>query len=386
MISKLIMVGCTTQNNKVVNGQSMMFQLFVDKLQERNIKTVIIDFGKSVDADFANKRISGKFSYIKLIDNFFLVFRYFFVLISNSGVPVYINTSQSKAGFLRDYLFINLAKFFGHKVIAHQFGANYDKFYDSQHSSLRQKIRDTFDKTDKLIVEGEYTKNHFQFLTNYKEKVTVIPNGLPENVDSKTITAKEIVAYQPVKIIYLSNLIESKGYWDVLKAFNILVNRDHRNVEVIFSGRFLGDVEDEIFGSAEKAKESFFTYIKENKLSDKVQYFEGLYGENKAKAFREAHFFILPSYYINEGQPVSILESLAYGCVPIVTKHRLIPDMVNEENGFFVNPKSPEEIAKIINHTMNHPLEYSKYSANGIIFYLDNFTADKYFDQLIHLF
>ena len=124
MIEKIIMVGCTTQNNKMVNGQSMMFQLFVDQLKEKNIKTVIVDFGKSVGSDFANKRVSGEFSKVKLIDNFLLIFRFLFVLLTNLGTPIYITTSQTKIGFIRDYIFINIGKLFGSKVISHQFGSN----------------------------------------------------------------------------------------------------------------------------------------------------------------------------------------------------------------------------------------------------------------------
>ncbi|MGS0748826.1 glycosyltransferase family 4 protein [Halpernia sp. GG3] len=386
MIKKLILVGCTTQNNKMVNGQSMMFQLFVDKLKEKQIKAVIVDFGKSIRQDPTNKRVSGEFSYTKLIDNFLLVFRYVFVLLTNFGTPIYMTTSQSKVGFVRDYIFIKIAKFFGRKVVAHQFGSNYDKFFNSQTPSFQKKIINTFEKFEKIIVEGDFTKNHFSFLKDYREKVISIPNGLPEKVDSQNIVAKKIDLLKPLKIIYLSNLIESKGYWDVLEAFNLLVNRDKRNIEAIFSGKFLGGVDDQTFASPELARKEFFKFIEENKLTSKIEYFEGLFGENKAKAFRESYFFLLPSYYINEGQPVSIIEALAYGCVPVVTKYRLIPDMVNNENGFFVNAKSPEEIAAVINKMIDNPLEYAKHSEAGINYYLNNFTADKHIDHIINLF
>lgn len=380
------MVGATTQNNKLVNGQSMMFQLFVDKLRERNVETLIVDFGKSVDKEFFNKRVSGKFSITKLLDNFLLIFRFVFVLITNPKTAIYITTSQSKVGFLRDHLFISLAKIFNRKIVAHQFGANYHEFFNSQTDEFKNKIRNTLEKTDFIIVEGDYTKEQFQFLSNYKTKVVTIPNGLPENVESNSISPKNINLAQPIRLIYLSNLIESKGYWDVLEAVHILVNRENVNIEAIFSGKFLQDVDDKMFSSSDVARNEFFNFIKTNKLEDRVQYYEGLFGENKSKAFNDAHFFSLPSYYGNEGQPVSILEALAYGCVPIVTDYRVIPTMVNKENGFFVNPKSPEEIVQAIKFMICNPQEYNRKSESGIKFYLDNFTADKYVNKLIELF
>ena len=386
MFSKLIMVGATTQNNKLVNGQSMMFQLFVDNLQERNVETIIVDFGKSVDKNLYNKRVSGKFSITKLVDNFLLIFRFVFVLITNPKTAIYITTSQSKVGFVRDHLFISLAKIFNRKIVAHQFGANYQEFYNTQTEKFKNKIKKTLEKTDFVIVEGDYTKEQFQFLSDYKTKVVTIPNGLPENIKSNSISPKNINPAQPIRIIYLSNLIESKGYWDVLQAINILANRENVNMEAIFSGKFLQDIDDKMFSSSDHARNEFFNFIKANKLEERVQYYEGLFGENKSKAFNDAHFFSLPSYYGNEGQPVSILEALAYGCVPIVTDYRVIPTMVNTDNGFFVNPKSPEEIVKAITSMVSNPEAYHRKSESGIQFYLDNFTADKYVNKLIELF
>ena len=386
MIKKIILVGCTTQNNKVVNGQSMMFQLFVDKLQEKKINTLIIDFGKSIASNSENTRVSGKFSFTKLFDNFFITCLYIFTILTNPSTSVYITTSQSKVGFIRDYLFINIAYFLERKIIAHQFGSNYDKFFASQSNSFKEKIISTFEKTDKIVVEGDFTKSHFSFLKDYESKVISIPNGLPEKIESKNITSKNLYPQKEVHLLYLSNLIETKGYWDVLKAINLLINKYNANVKAVFSGKFLGGIDDKMFSSPKKAQVEFFKFIKENNLTGKIKYFEGLYGEAKKNAFTTANFFILPSYYINEGQPVSIVEALAYGCVPIVTDYRLISDMVNIKNGFFVAPKSPEEIAAIINKMIENPARYNAYSDAGINFYLENFTADKFIDKVLSLF
>lgn len=379
------MVGSTTQNDQFVNGQSMMFQLFADQLRDRNIQTLIVDFGKSTDPGFYKKRISGRFQFTKLLDNVLLVIHMFAVVVCHPNTPVYINTSQSKVGFLRDYLFIGIAKFFRRKVIAHQFGANYGSFYKAQSPSFQRKIKATLDRADVIVVEGDYAKQQYGFLKDHLNKVQCVTNGLPEKIDFTCIKPKQIKPDQPVQLLYLSNLIESKGYWDVLEAVNILVNQYNKDVKVVFSGQFLDDVEDVKFKSADDAREEFFKLVAKYNLENRVTYFEGLYKEDKKKAFNEAHFFLLPSYYIYEGQPVSVLEALAYGCVPVVTKYRLIPEMVNPENGFFVNPKMPAEIADAINLMINNPMQYERVSANGIGYFHDNFTAEKYVEKLVDL-
>lgn len=384
MKNKIIAVGPTTQNNTAVNGQSMMFQLLVDEVHHRNIKTIIVDIGVSA---FSNKnRVSGKFSILKALDYIIILTKLFFILLFNQKQTVYVTTAQSKVGFIRDYFIILFARFFNSKIIAHQFGANYSGFYNSQTPFLQKKIKQTLSKVDKLVVEGDYTKAQFSFLPNYKSIVYSLPNGLPEKIESSKIEAKTLDVTQPIKMFYLSNLIESKGFWDVLEAVNLLVNEEKINVEVVFAGKFLDAVDDQIFPNAEEAKKAFFSYIEEKNLQKKVLYFEGLYAKAKAEEFKKSHFFLLPSYYINEGQPVSVLEALAYGCVPIVTEYRLIPSMVNKQNGFFVNPKSPIEIVTIIKNLSKNPDLYATYSQSAIDYYLNNFTADKYTEKLIHLF
>lgn len=382
-MKKIIAIGTTTQNDKWVNGQSMMFQLLVDKLSERNIKPIIVDFGLSLSKKTLTSRVSGKFTLTKLVDNIIVLFTFFKQLFLNPKTPIYINTSQTKVGFLRDYIVINSSKFFNRKVTVHQFGANYENFFSQQSPSVKNKIKVTLEKADHIIVEGDFTKEQFSFIENYKQKVVSITNGLPEKVDSSKIFAKTITGCQPVHLLYLSNMIESKGYWDVVEAINILVNERNFKINAVFTGKFLGDISDEKFKNPLEAKKAFLDYIIKNNLSDFVSFNEkGLYKKEKSAAFLRAHFFLLPTYYTNEGQPVSVLEALAYGCVPIVTKYRVIPTMVNEENGSFVNPKSPVEIADTIEKYIRNTTVYHLKSQRAINDYLEKFTAEKYVDHI----
>lgn len=383
MQNKIIAVGTTTQNNKLVNGQTMMFQLIVDNLKLKNIKVVVVDYGLSIDKKFNDRRISGKFNLIKLIDNFFLTIQYLIILILNPKTQVYINTAQSKVGFVRNVIFIYLAKLFNRRVIGHQFGANYEKFYNMQSSLLKKIIKKTIEKTDIFIVEGDFTKNQMKFVDNYENKIVSIPNGLPEKIDFKNIVPKQIKANETIKLLYLSNLIESKGFWDVLEAANILKNKHQIDLKIVFAGKFLRDIDDTVAEDAEKARELFFEKLQKYNLHDVFEYHEGLYSEEKAKAFIEANFFILPSYYCNEGQPVSVLEAIAYGCVPIVTEYRLIPSMVNERNGFYVQKKSPDQIVEKIIWSINNKEQYHLKSLRAIEFFKENFTAEQYINKIL---
>lgn len=383
-MKEVIAVGTTTQNNTVVNGQTMMFQLLVDQLRSMGVRVHIIDFGVSIKKNYGDNRVSGKFSAVKLIDNILVTLCFFWTLMVNPRIPVYINTSQSKVGFIRDVLFINLAKFFGRVIIGHQFGANYENFYRVQSPFFKKLIKSTLEKTDQFIVEGDYTKKQLDFIDYYQTKVMSIPNGLPQKIDPLDLKPK--ILESPTIILYLSNMIEGKGYWDVLEAAKILHDRYGNTINFIFAGKFLADTQDKITKDVVMARDLFFEKIKDYGLEDVITYTEGLYGEEKAKVFRKAHFFVLPSYYINEGQPVSVLEALAHGTVPIVTPYRLIPVMVNERNGFFVPPKSPDKIAEVVTEAINNSKLYAEKSEYAVEYFRENFTPEKYVNQILNLF
>ena len=93
-------------------------------------------------------------------------------------------------------------------------------------------------------------------------------------------------------------------------------------------------------------KEQFLASI--NK--DSGLFYHGVVGnDQKQELFSKAHFFCLPTYYPYEGQPMSILEAYAFGCVVITTNHAGINDIfINGINGFQVDKNSYESLSRVI--------------------------------------
>lgn len=369
---RIIAIGAVSNKEKKrFSGQSIMFDGIIDKLSEHGDFTSVIDISPKIQ--------SGSVLF-RSVDYFQILIKLFFKLIFNKWDVGYITTSQSKNGFIRDYLIIGLCKLFKVKVVAHQYGANYNQLLQSLNDKGMKRLTNMLDYVSIIIVEGQYMKEQYSFLPNYNNKVFIIPNGLP-SVGESALKAKHYEYEMPFKVFYLSNLIWSKGYFDVLKAADILVNERNRNVEFIFAGTFMSSADDPQPGISNAI--SFKAFIKEHRLESVVKYYPGLYGKEKDEAFALSNVFVLPTYYINEGQPVSIIEAMAYGCVPVVTEYRHIPMMVTNDNGCFVKPQNPEQIADVIIKLMNNPVEYSEKSQACIQDYLEKFTFDKYTNRVI---
>lgn len=352
--TKVLLIGTRSDiaNNRFT-GQSVLFDGILEAVTTKGLKISHIDI--------SSKYGNGTFQ--RIVDYFIVLSKLLSLLFVNKFSLAYLVSSQSRRGFYRDFLIVSLCRLFRIKVITHQYGANYNQMLNSMTKLELYCLRKMTDYISAVIVEGEYMKHQFSFYKGYEEKVKVIPNGLP-NKCQYVNNPKEYNNHEPFVLFYLSNLIYSKGYFDVLTAIDLLINKYGLNVRCYFAGQFMRAADDPHPNISSKSH--FENYIAQHNLHNYITYYPGLYGEEKKRIFNKSHAFILPTYYINEGQPVSILEAMSYGCVPIVTDYRHIPMMVNDNNGCFVQAKSPESICSTVIELIKHPEIYNKKSINAI--------------------
>lgn len=357
-----------------INGQSIAFQALANELDAE----VLIISGQR------NTHISVTLA--KIFNFFGILFRLIAKLLFRKYV-VYHTISQSKEGFLRDFLIAIISKIFGNKVIVHIHGGNYDGFYQAQKPFIQKQINRMLTSVDSILVLSESLTKMFDFNPKLKKKIKIVQNGLAWNFDKTQTNHKELPISEdsPIKIIFLSNLIESKGYLDVLEATSILVNENGYNIEANFCGEFIHYDDAKRFATLSEAKDYFYAFIAKNNLENHVNY-HGIVGlEKKQELLKEAHFFVLPTNYINEGQPISIIEAMAYSCVVLTTDYRGISDLITiYQSGVYVRFNNPKEIAFEIRNLIQYPTEFQRITKNAHQNYLQNFTKEKHLRTLIN--
>lgn len=285
-----------------------------------------------------------------------------FGLIVRQPGTLYLTNSQSWTGFLKDAVFILSARAGGHRIVLHLKGGNYDNFYREQSRARQFLIRRTLTLADRLVVLGTALTEMYAFVPGYREKVVVVVNGLPDDMPGwNRVRAAKSRTGDQIRVLYLSNLIESKGYLDVLEAVRRLV-RDHGlNLRADFCGGFRIMSDTKTYRSIEEARADFMDRIEACGLSDRVTWHGSVSGERKRELLARAHYFALPTAYKYEGQPVSIIEAMAYGALVISTRYRTIPEMLDEGRaGVFVEPGRPDQIVDAV---LSHPVGSASYSA-----------------------
>jgi glycosyltransferase involved in cell wall biosynthesis len=193
-----------------------------------------------------------------------------------------------------------------------------------------------------------------------------------------------VVTARPLNVLYLSNLIETKGYPEFVEA----VSRLATSVSVPIKATLCGNVR------AERHTASRFVTPKAAKCWVKeqvarinrspwvrLQWIDGAVGEAKTQLFRDAHVFILPSRYKVEAQPIVILEALASGCVVITTKVGEIPATVSHQTALLLDETSPQTIAEALVDLHHHPEKRLRLALNGLKLFTERFAYAKHLDR-----
>lgn len=234
---------------------------------------------------------------------------------------VYLTISESVVGNLKDLLIYVVCR------------KKLDKFYIQLHGgSIKREVFDRYPflmrlnklalkKMAGVLISGDSHKSIYSSMIE-DSKLHIVENFAQDYLflDQKFISNK-FLKITPLKIVYISGMSPGKGYQYLLKAYKALDDNLKNLVEIDFAGKF-----DTI-----KEEESF---TQEIALDPHLQYHGIIDGENKRQLFEAAHVFCLPATLL-EGQPISILEAYASGCVVLTTGQPGILDIFSDGiNGY----------------------------------------------------
>lgn len=367
---------CGPRSVRLVTGVSLAFDLFVEGADRRRIRCSVVDatFGAPI-------KKSGTFTITRCLSTVYVIVSVWLKLLT--AKIYYATMSTSPLGFIRDYLTVGFAKLLGRRTVLHLHGGGFEEFYRDASPWLQRRIVANLKRTDVIVVLGELLKEQFYCAGDFvRPKLRVVPNGLTLGVEEPEAAVKFPPGSGRVELLYLSSLMPSKGFFDVIQAVEILEQQFPGRYHLNLCGHFVDartetpiDVHD---------LDSLVSYIARNDLEDSVTYHGQVVGAEKMKQFAQAHLFLLPTSYPWEGQPLSIIEAMAYGLPVVSCRHKGIPEQVIDgETGCFVRPKDPEHLAIVIEQTVRDPNAYSKMSKAATAHYEKNFTREVHLTRLI---
>jgi glycosyltransferase involved in cell wall biosynthesis len=287
-----------------------------------------------------DKKINGLWRILLLIKRIIL----FPLFLKKSNIDiVHQNFPFDPKGILREFIINSWCKLFRVPVVLHIHGGIFlmNKTSNKLYFFLSRKI---FKNSKAVIVLSEVEKE--SLLLNYQYSDALI---LENCIDiSPFLEIKRDEHPAPV-FLFMGRIHETKGLNEILSAFRLLKvdNTDFRFI-------LCGD------GPLKKSIISEFETI----LGENFSYLGIVSGQRKLEVIKSADYFLLPSWF--EGLPLSLMETMAAGLVPVVTNVGSIHFLVEDgKNGIIVEMKNSDDLYRKIKNSLSDPDLYKSLSANA---------------------
>lgn len=361
-------------------GQSVSFEKLRSSFCDQSEHSIQVYHVNT--APKGREHVTGLVSVSRLLETFTLVVKVMMILLTNNIHSIYLTKGSTKAGFLRDLMIVLCREIFSKRArfVVHLKGGNYDSFYFSCGTLFRGLVRFFLRKSSVIIVLGHSLVKMYDFMPSLEPKISVVENALTfdcENIHS-------IMEERPeIQILFLSNLIYSKGCYHLLEAAKILLARGVTNFKLTYAGQFMGSPDDPVGFDVKEYSRAFLDSIAEEGLKKHVAYAGVVSGEIKKNLLRNAKIFALPTRYHVEGQPVSIIEAMAYGCAIVTTRYRSIPDItVENDNALYVEYGNPESMADSLEFLLKNIDLLERYSKTSRKIYETRFKWEVHLEKM----
>lgn len=312
----------------------------------------------------------GKWNFDKFFKNISIYLKMIKLLIRYKPDLVLIPISQTTMGFIKDSIYIFLASVFRKKILLQLRGSDLKNWLSGSSKATRAYFKFALKRTKGVIVLGNNLKHLFRdFFTD--KHIFVIPNGGNYTINKKSIDQK-----QEVKLLYFSNLLESKGVEDVFKAVEILTK--DKTIKYKFSIDFVGD------WFKQDVKKRCFELMEKENLPIRIHSSKS--GKDKFKFLAEADVFVFPPRE-PEGHPWAIVEAMAAG-LPIISTDQgaIIESVIDQKNGFIVEPGKPGSIAEKLKLLLENSDLREQMGKEGRQLYRANFTEEKMIEKYTFVF
>jgi glycosyltransferase involved in cell wall biosynthesis len=338
-----------------IHGQSLAFTRFVESLDTK--ERVVV-----------NTNLEDKSKLGKIFSTITTLFAIFIKALFTKYDVVYFTCSRSFLGSIKDIVLINLVSLRRVKIVNHLHGSD---FYDFLHNSpiwYKKILFSTYKKVDTSIVLLESMKMQFKDFENMK--IEVVPNFYDKELDTKMANKEE----NNINLVYLSNIMSSKGIFELLDTFDKL-SKKYDNLHLNIAGGFIADE----YMSIEEVKKKFLSKIEKN---NRINYLGKTFGNEKVILLQKSDIFVLPTYYKSEAFPISIIEAMACKNAIVTTDYKYLPEVVSEDNGLLVEPKSIESLIIGIEILVNDIDKLKKIQSYNKVEAKNKYSLEKYIDNL----
>lgn len=347
-----------------IHGESVAMELLYSSEKLHTLFKI-----KKMDTNRKSTNKQGAFSIGKIIADVWLICYSLVLTLWLKNPIIYLSISQSKLGLFRDCIIIYVCSLCKAKIVTHLHGNNLSNIIEESVGHTRKFFESSLTKVDIGIVLGASLAFNYRGLV---KRVKVVSNGVPiDFITREDMEGKK--ENECVTLLYLSNLISSKGYITLVEIVCALI-KEGLTIRLNLVGA--------PYDKEECSK--VMDVIKENHVEDKVLFHGVKTGDEKKNFLLKADMMVLPTNYKIEGQPISIIEGMAAGLPIISSNMGAIPDLI-KGCGIIIEPK-PSEVKNAIQVLYDDVAYRRKLGLASRVKYENEHTDMVYINSLINIF
>ncbi|VBA30074.1 GalNAc-alpha-(1-_4)-GalNAc-alpha-(1-_3)-diNAcBac-PP-undecaprenol alpha-1,4-N-acetyl-D-galactosaminyltransferase [Mycobacterium pseudokansasii] len=230
-----------------------------------------------------------------------------------------------RGSVVRKSLPLFVARMRGIPTIIHCHSSHFFTWFDGLPAPLRRAVRAAL-RADYVVLLGESHMVASSARLGFEvSKARLLYNPVVMPRDAPPLRTR-----RPVSAVSLGRLGTNKGSYDLVRAIGLLPNDIRADLRVTLAGD----------GEVEQVRE----FVRANALDDTIDVVGWVGPADRDRLLTESAIFVLPSY--SEGLPMSVLEAMANGVVPVTTPVGAIPEVVTDGvNGLLVKPGEQAQLA-----------------------------------------
>ena len=271
----------------------------------------------------------------------------------------YLAITCHGVGFLKDMPFVLLCKLFGRKVVIHQH--NKGMSADVGRMPYKWLMPLTYRGTKVILLSWHLYPDIERVVK--RSQVMICPNGIPD----AGVSEPSAVRHNAVpRILFLSNLIVSKGVYVLLDALKLLKDRGYS-----FVCDFVGGETKEIDAAR------FACEVEQRGLNEVAVYRGRKYGADKEEYFKRADIFTQPTY--DDCFPLTLLEAMQKKLPIVSTDIGAVPDEVDDgKTGLIARRQDAADLADKLQQLLDDADLRQRMGEAGYAKYRRQFTLDAF--------
>ena len=351
-------------------GLTVATEMLVRRLDREGIANAVIDISRDIDP--GNRAVKLARRALEVLAMPRRMRRQAKALRGRAPATLfYIQLGQSYNAMLRDLMLLRTARALGLRSIVHFHGSAFRTVGDRAPAPLRVPWARALATAARAIVLSEGLAGMFDGIID-RARVAVIPNGVPDELAQRAAARTERFAGdRPLRVLFLGNLIEAKGYATYLEA---AARAHERGLPLAF----------ELAGQITEWTPIDPEAFARQRGLDNLAYHGVVGGEAKLALYESADVFVLPSR--NEGQPISLLEAMHFGLPIITCAVGGIPDLVHDgEHGVHVPFDAPDAILDALVRLHADPARYRRIAETNVLAARASYTETAHGDAMLAL-